>query len=399
MSSVYIHIPYCISKCDYCDFFSVPCTKNLVPDEYVSSLCREIRFFRNLISPIETLYIGGGTPSLLSSKQIESVFLELNEAGFEKDAEITYELNPSDVTEDYLLSLEKNGVTRISLGLQSLSQKALSFVHRRSSLSEVKKSLEIVRKTWKKSLSVDLISSLPFEDEKEFLCSLKELLFYNPSHISLYSLCVEEDTPLGKKINSGKIEYDFDLSDKIWLSGKDFLVENGFVHYEVSNFYKKENGFPCRHNLSYWGLKDYFGFGSGGTGSFFGKKGFRYTNTKNISQYINFWLKNEEALPEKENLREVFKSFIPCEFENLPLKTQVFEFFMMSLRTLDGINLSEVKQRFSYSIPEKVFNLFDRWISLKNARKYFKDGNEFFALTEQGLLFENKFLEEFFEVF
>ena len=399
MSSVYIHIPYCISKCDYCDFFSVPCTKNLVPDEYVSSLCREIRFFRDLISPIETLYIGGGTPSLLSSNQIESVFLELNEAGFEKDAEITYELNPSDVTEDYLLSLEKNGVTRISLGLQSLSQKALSFVHRRSSLSEVKKSLEIVRKTWKKSLSVDLISSLPFEDEKEFLCSLKELLFYNPSHISLYSLCVEEDTPLGKKINSGKIEYDFDLSDKIWLSGKDFLVENGFVHYEVSNFYKKENGFPCRHNLSYWGLKDYFGFGSGGTGSFFGKKGFRYTNTKNIPQYINFWLKNEEALPEKENLKEDFKSFIPCEFENLPLKIQVFEFFMMSLRTLDGINLSEVKKRFSYSIPEKVFNLFDRWISLKNARKYFKDGNEFFALIEQGLLFENKFLEEFFEVF
>ena len=231
MSSVYIHIPYCISKCDYCDFFSVPCSKNLVPDEYVSSLCFEIEFFKDLISPIETLYIGGGTPSLLSKKQLESVFCALNKAGFEKNPEITYELNPSDVTEDYLLSLE------------------------------------IVQKTWKKSFSVDLISSLPFESEEEFLSSLKELLFYNPSHISLYSLCVEEETVLGKKINSGKIKYDFDLSDKIWLSGKDFLVENGFVHYEVSNFYRKENGFPCRHNLSYWSLKDYFGFGSGATGS------------------------------------------------------------------------------------------------------------------------------------
>ena len=120
MSSVYIHIPYCISKCDYCDFFSVPCSKNLVPDEYVSSLCFEIEFFKDLISPIETLYIGGGTPSLLSKKQMESVFCALNKAGFEKNPEITYELNPSDVTEDYLLSLEKIGITRLSLGLQSL---------------------------------------------------------------------------------------------------------------------------------------------------------------------------------------------------------------------------------------------------------------------------------------
>lgn len=399
MSSVYIHIPYCISKCDYCDFFSVPCSKNLVPDEYVSSLCFEIEFFKDLISPIETLYIGGGTPSLLSKKQLESVFCALNKAGFEKNPEITYELNPSDVTEDYLLSLEKIGITRLSLGLQSLSEKALSFVHRRSSLSDVKKSLEIVQKIWKKSFSVDLISSLPFESEQEFLSSLKELLFYNPSHISLYSLCVEEETVLGKKINSGKIKYDFDLSDKIWLSGKDFLVENGFIHYEVSNFYRKENGFPCRHNLSYWSLKDYFGFGSGATGSFFGKNGFRYTNTKDISQYINFWLKNEKPVLKKENLKEIFKNFIPCDFENLPLKTQVFEFFMMSLRTLDGVNLSELKKRFSYLITEKILNLFDRWISLKNARKYFKDGNEFFALTEQGILFENKFLEEFLEVF
>ncbi|MCI7109529.1 MAG: hypothetical protein MR978_05050, partial [Spirochaetia bacterium] len=127
--------------------------------------------------------------------------------------------------------------------------------------------------------------------------------------------------------------------------------------------------------------------------------GFRYTNTKDISQYINFWLKNEKPVLKKENLKEIFKNFIPCDFENLPLKTQVFEFFMMSLRTLDGINLSELKKRFSYLITEKVLNLFDRWISLKNARKYFKDGNEFFALTEQGILFENKFLEEFLEVF
>ena len=162
---------------------------------------------------------------------------------------------------------------------------------------------------------------------------------------------------------------------------------------------RRNCGFPCRHNLSYWSLKDYFGFGSGGTGSFFGKNGFRYTNTKDISQYINFWLKNEKPVLKKENLKEIFKNFIPCDFENLPLKTQVFEFFMMSLRTLDGVNLSELKKRFSYLITEKILNLFDRWISLKNARKYFKDGNEFFALTEQGLLFENKFLEEFLEIF
>lgn len=397
MSALYIHIPYCVSKCDYCDFFSIPCKNKQIPEEYINSLCNEINFrFCNLKKEkIETVFIGGGTPSLLKPEQFDKIFNELNKIGFVENPEITVELNPCDITENLLKNLEKNGVNRLSVGIQTFDDTILKSVHRRSSLNDIENALNLIKKEWKNFLSCDLITSFPGQTENSVLTDLKKILQYSPEHISVYSLVVEEETPLGKRINSSDSEYDFDEADRIWISAKNYLEKSGYVQYEISNFYKKKSGNPCKHNLFYWNLLDYVGVGAGGTGSVFGKNGFRYTNSKNLAEYINFWNNSENAKKIDKNLSYKEKNkFLPLEFEELTVQNQVFEFFMMGLRKNSGICLEDLKNRFDFELSEKINSLFSKWISKNYAEKIKVDEKTFFRLTKQGILFENTFLEE-----
>jgi len=381
--SLYIHIPFCLSKCKYCDFYSIT-SKCKVPKDYVTALCREIeyRLKKHNVNQLSTIYIGGGTPSLLSQKQLESIFDSITAfTQINSDAEITIEVNPDDITAELLEIYKKLPINRISCGIQSLNNEVLSYCGRRADLETNLRALELFSKNWNKELSLDLISGLPNESMESFVDNLQKLISYKPGHISMYSLTIEGNTPFGEMLENGKLNYDFDFSDEMWLKGYKLLEENGYKQYEVSNFCLE--GKESKHNLKYWNHCDYVGCGSGGTGTVYNKDGtgYRWTNIRNIEKYCNFWNKIDDSV-------------IPVEEEHISLEDSKFEFFMMGFRKRSGVKKSEYEKIFKEQIPQSYTTIFEKW----NKNKYLeieeceKDIN--YYLNEKGILFLNALLEE-----
>lgn len=390
--SLYVHVPFCRQKCDYCDFFSIPSNRAscICPDEeYVRSVLTEIRFYvkKYSVSRWKTVYIGGGTPSQLGAKLLFELVSGIKNAVSGKTAdEFTVEMNPEDLTEDILDSAQNAGVDRISIGVQALDQKALDSINRHCSLKTAISAFELLQKKWKKKLSVDFIAGLPGQTYSSFKKQF-EMVFNckNIEHISLYSLTLEENTPLYKKIESGKIKWSQQKTDRMWILGRKILKENGFIPYEVSNFAR--TGAESRHNKVYWHLENYIGCGSGACGSVYGDVSERWTNTCSIKNYENFWLNfnSESEIP--ESIRQV---------EKIDLQTQEFEWLMMGFRLLEGVCSEEFKKRFGKSLEERIGvkdGLFFEWSKKHLARSYKKDGKTFYALNERGLMLLNLFLE------
>lgn len=384
--SLYIHIPFCLSKCDYCDFFSIKCPQK-IQDDYINALCKELLFRKKHFNAdkLKTIYIGGGTPSLLSKNQIKVLtsFIKKNFI-ITDDYEFTFEVNPDDITKELLETLDDCGINRLSCGIQSLSQEVLSFVNRRADNNQNINALETIKKYWNRKLSIDLICGLPFETNDSFLDGLKKILEYNPDHISMYSLVLEEETELYKKIDNLKIEYDFDNTDKMWLEGKSFLQKNGFYQYEVSNFCKSDNF--SRHNMAYWQFESYIGCGSGATGTLYNhNNSFRYTNLNDINKYMTFWNKNIEVK-------------IPEDKELLSDKILSFEYFMMGLRTSFGVSRNKYLDFFKTDFPDKFYKIFNEWekknLAEKRIVKKEDKIDEIYLLNEDGLLFLNSFLDK-----
>ena len=422
---LYVHIPFCTSKCSYCDFFSVPCAKK-IDDEYIDAVLNEAACTASLrdIDSWKTIYVGGGTPSLLSEKQIDRLFSGLLKMSRKAPLEVTMEVNPSDVTESLLDAASASGVTRISCGIQSFSDASLCRVRRRSRASDVYRALSLFEKKRPHALSVDMIARLPEETDASFASGLKTLLSYAPDHISLYSLTVEEGTPLCSEIESGKILHDIDVSDALWISGRDFLCGAGYEQYEVSNFCRR--GCECLHNLAYWNLESYAGIGAGATGTFYRKDvSARFTNTRDIEAYTRFWKSKKidaDDLRSRIFLSDDFRTAhlraerehrdekrmtqgdavqayterrfgeIPFSVEYIDKKTEAFEFFMMGLRMTRGICRETYEARFG-AFPEKAEALFTAWEGRGLALRRKKNGRRFYALTKEGLLFLNEFLE------
>lgn len=390
--SLYVHVPFCRQKCDYCDFFSIPSNRAscVCPDEeYVRSVLNEIRFYvkKYSVSRWKTVYIGGGTPSQLGAKLLFELVSGIKSAVSDKTAdEFTVEMNPEDLTEDILDSAQKAGVDRISTGIQALDQKALDSVNRHCPLQTVISSLELLQKKWKKKLSVDFIAGLPGQTYSSFKKQFETVFnFKNIDHISLYSLTLEENTPLYKKIESGKIKWSQQKTDRMWILGRKILKENGFIQYEVSNFAR--TGAESLHNKVYWHLENYIGCGSGACGSVYGEVSERWTNTCSIKNYENFWL---DFNPESEIPESI------CQVEKIDLQTQEFEWLMMGFRLLEGVCSEEFKKRFGKSLEERIGvkdGLFFEWSKKHLARSCKKDGKTFYALNERGLMLLNLFLE------
>lgn len=390
--SLYVHVPFCRQKCDYCDFFSIPLNRAscVCPDEeYVRSVLNEIRFYvkKYSVSRWKTVYIGGGTPSQLGAKLLFELVSGIKSAVSDKTAdEFTVEMNPEDLTEDILDSAQKAGVDRISTGIQALDQKALDSVSRHCPLQTAISSLELLQKKWKKKLSVDFIAGLPGQTYSSFKKQFETVFnFKNIDHISLYSLTLEENTPLYKKIESGKIKWSQQKTDRMWILGRKILKENGFIQYEVSNFAR--TGAESLHNKVYWHLENYIGCGSGACGSVYGEVSERWTNTCSIKNYENFWLDFNPESEIPESIRQV---------EKIDLQTQEFEWIMMGFRLLEGVCSEEFKKRFGKSLEERIGvkdGLFFEWSKKHLARSYKKDGKTFYALNERGLMLLNLFLE------
>lgn len=390
--SLYVHVPFCRQKCDYCDFFSIPSNRAscVCPDEeYVRSVLNEIRFYvkKYSVSRWKTVYIGGGTPSQLGEKLLFELVSGIKNAVSDKTSdEFTVEMNPEDLTEDILDSAQKAGVDRISTGIQALDQKALDSVNRHCPLQTAISSLELLQKKWKKKLSVDFIAGLPGQTYSSFKKQFETVFnFKNIDHISLYSLTLEENTPLYKKIDSGKIKWSQQKTDRMWILGRKILKENGFIQYEVSNFAR--TGAESLHNKVYWHLENYIGCGSGACGSVYGEVSERWTNTCSIKNYENFWLDFNPESEIPESIRQV---------EKIDLQTQEFEWLMMGFRLLEGVCSEEFKKRFGKSLEERIGvkdGLFFEWSKKHLARSYKKDGKTFYALNERGLMLLNLFLE------
>lgn len=365
--SLYIHIPFCISKCIYCDFYSETdtFTKDLIPEEYIDMLLLELAKRKEYykIDKWKTVYVGGGTPSLLTENQIKRIFKKINE-NTDSTTEITFECNPGDITKEKLDALQKSGVNRLSLGIQSMNDEVLQSCKRRSTKEINLTSINLVKQSNAFTLSIDLISGLPKETMDTFISGLKEIIDLNPHHISLYSLVIENSTSLGKQIKQKQIYCDENVITDQWLAGKDILTSNNYIQYEVSNFCKK--GYECIHNKTYWLLNDYIGIGAGATGTI---NEYRYTNPSSVKQYL-------QCIPEEKEIRDK--------------ETIIFEYLMMGFRMLQGISPIEFSKRFNENLLDRIEPVFTQW---KKANKALVLANGNYALTSEGLLFLNQFLE------
>jgi len=338
--SIYIHIPFCKSICSYCDFCKVLYNKEWVVN-YLKSLRDEIKD-RYMGESVKTIYIGGGTPSSMSLKEIEYL-LTLTKIFNTKDLEeFTFECNIEDICEELLLLLKKFNVNRLSIGIESFDKNKLDFMKRKSNFEDVKNKMNLMRNLGFNNINFDLIYALPKESLSMLKKDLKLFLKLNPEHISTYSLMIEDNTYLGyKKINTIDEELDAEMYEYICKK----LKKSSYTHYEISNFSKA--GYESKHNLVYWNNQEYYGFGCGASGYI---SGVRYDNTRNLTKYLKGEYKNTENLLSEDSI---------MEYE-----------LILGLRKIKGINLQEFYNKYKVNMQD----VFPIKPLLKSGELIYKDG-------------------------
>lgn len=326
---IYIHIPFCKSKCSYCDFTSFANKEKMI-EKYIECLKKEIENKETNNFIVDTIYIGGGTPSFIESKYIKEILETIKDKfNIKEETEITIEVNPGTVNEEKLKDYKKTGINRISIGLQSTNNKILKRIGRIHTYEEFLNTYNLARKVGFKNINVDLMLALPNQTLEDLKDSVEEIIKLNPEHISIYSLIIEEGTKMEELVNSQKIQLPSDeLERKMYWNMKNKLEQNGYIHYEISNFAKK--GFESKHNTNCWNQKEYIGFGLA-SHSYINNE--RFCNTSNIEEYI----KNIENNSIKSNI-EI------CEIQNEEQKKK--EYMLLGLRKIEGVNIGKFKNKF-----------------------------------------------------
>lgn len=363
MAGLYIHIPFCKSRCIYCNFYST--THADMRQRYVDALCREMEMRYPLPSSafgkeLETIYLGGGTPSQLTIPQLKQLFLYINKVYPHSSLhtrEVTIEMNPDDVTVAYAEVLHQLGINRVSMGAQTFDNERLHFLHRRHTSEQVAEAVSRLRAVGIQNISIDLMYGFPNETIEDWQRDIDAALALNVEHISAYCLMIEEGTPLWKwkKVN-GEWAMDEELERQMYELLIDKLTAAGYEHYEISNFAKP--GYRSRHNSSYWHDIPYIGLGAAAHG-YDGEK--RYWNVADIKQYI-------------ENIEQ---GIIPCEEEIIDEDTHYNDQITVALRTSDGLDLTTLSD-------------CHRHYCLREAQRYIDDGlltiaNNRLSLTRKGL--------------
>ncbi len=372
---LYIHIPFCIKKCIYCDFFSVPFDKSL-SEEYVNALCKELILRKQSTGFLKTVYIGGGTPTVLSKKSFLQLFNCLRDNfNFYPDTEITVEMNPGTPDESKIHVLIDSGVNRFSIGVQSFNDNELKFLGRIHNAEDAFKISKLLQKYKIKNFSIDLMYGIPGQTMESWESSLENAVKFSPSHISTYELTLEKNTPLFELIKNSTRKFTLpeeDLIVEMYNFAIDYLSENGFEHYEISNFAKPSQ--KCIHNLNYWNRGEYIGVGAGAH-SFLNNT--RSSNITDINKYIKSI--NSNILPVKESF-----AITPSE----ALKEIIF----LGLRKTEGVNLKSLIT--SNLISEKEVNT-----SIEDLIKTgFLELNEnYLRLTRKGILISNTVMVKLFE--
>ncbi len=335
MSGIYLHIPFCKQACSYCDFYFV--TKPDNKAAFVDKLVKEIRSKKNTVfstETIDTIYFGGGTPSLLTIEQFERIFEAVYDTFKTDRKEVTVELNPDNVTREYLAGLKSAGVNRVSMGVQTFDEDLLRFMNRTHNSAEALQSLELLQKSDINVFTADLIYGNPGQTPEMLDHDLKTLLQFDPPHVSAYSLTIEPKTRLGKQLEMGRlIPAEDETVEKHFELVEEKLKENDIHRYEVSNFAKR--GSEAKHNSKYWEHQNYIGFGPGAHSFWWdgdSKHASRWENQPDLKKYL---------------LKEDFNEGSP---EQLSLKELAEERLMLSLRTRKGISPNELESRYDYSL-------------------------------------------------
>lgn len=371
MAGIYLHIPFCKTRCIYCDFYST--TRSEWTDRYVEALCTELTRRKDYLQgePVHTIYMGGGTPSQLSEKHFRKLFHTLQQVyGLEQCHEITLEANPDDLTEEYTAMLKTLPFNRISMGIQTFHEDTLRLLHRRHTGAQAIRAVELCRKAGFQNISIDLIYGLPGENDFRWNQDLQQAIQLQVEHISAYHLTYEEGTPLYDMLHQHSVqEVDEESSLRFFTSLMDTLKDAGYEHYEISNFCKP--GFHSRHNTAYWQGIAYLGCGPSAH-SFNGSS--RQWNKASLSAYMN-GIEQDTCIYETEQL-DVYTRYNEC--------------VMTGLRTQKGISLKQLHDTFGMQLKDYC---------LRNADTYLKNGqleihNEYLRLTRAGIFISDGIMSD-----
>ena len=380
MAGIYIHIPFCRQKCAYCNFYSVVANTGIstgsmtVLQQYVDALIDEIKLRKNECNePIETIYFGGGTPSLLTIRQIEQIFNTLkNQFSFAENMEITFEGNPESLSENYLENLRRyTPINRLSIGVQSFFEEDLNYLNRKHSSKQAFEAIEYAQKTGFERLSIDLIYGIPTLSNERWMKNLETFFSLDISHLSAYALTVEPNTILDKRIRNFETKSpNEEHIEQQYLILREQLKKHNFEAYETSNFCKNKH--YSKHNSNYWNLSKYYGFGASAH-SFSGVE--RSWNVADINTYIT----------------SVNNKILPSNTEYLTKEMQYNEYVMTAIRTQWGVSVHYIQNRFG----EDFLDHFQKNIAAIPSDWLIFEG-EYVITTEKGALFSDAIAEKLF---
>lgn len=372
---IYIHIPFCRKKCNYCDFYSVKWDKNK-EDNYVKAVIKEVQSYKQKICEkyiVDTIYFGGGTPTVIDPGNIDVIMNSIYDL-FDVDSccEISMEANPNSLTRENLNIYRKAGINRLSIGVQSLNDDILKKIGRLHNSREALKGIHLAQLAGYENINVDLMFNIPGQKINDIESTVKQILNLHIKHISFYSLKLEKNTPLYILEQNKKIKMPGeDLERQMYYAGRDMMEKNNVYQYEISNF--AEKGFECRHNLKYWNQEEYIGLGPDAY-SFLDRK--RYSNPGDIEKYCfsaekSAFIKNVQEILSDENM--------------------VFEFIMLKLRLTKGINVVEFYNKFLFDFNDKYKKQID------HLQKYglIEQSGDYFRLTKRGMDISNYVFEQF----
>lgn len=330
--SLYIHIPFCVRKCGYCDFLSAPADEK-ARDRYVQALLMEIERYRGTETAdrkIKTLYIGGGTPSILSVNQLDCIIQKIKcTFNFYDDIEASMEMNPGTASKEKCRALYQMGINRLSIGLQSTNDKELKTLGRIHSYEDFINTYTWCSEAGFQNINVDLMAALPYQTVESYTTGLRKIIRLAPEHISAYSLILEEGTPFYQKYNSGCYPLPDEEQERLmYRETEQILAQAGYERYEISNYAKK--GYACRHNLVYWQGGDYLGLGLGSSSYM---DGVRFHNTTDLNTYVNQGAYVEDR-------------------EELSVQAKMEEFMFLGLRVMAGVSGTEFEKRFGKTMED-----------------------------------------------
>ena len=365
-TGLYIHIPFCIKKCKYCDFVSFVDKADFF-DEYIDKILKEAKEYKNF--KIDTIFIGGGTPTVLSSSQLEKLIAGINNIFDISDKyEMTIEANPKTLDNEKLAVLKAYGVNRISVGVQSFCDSELQAIGRIHNAKTANNTIELIKENGFDNFNIDLMTGLPNQTKESLLHTLDCAISLNPAHISCYSLILEEGTPLYDEYEKGVYSLVYDEYDReLYSFVCDYLMKNGYIQYEISNFSKK--GFESKHNLKYWNCDEYIGLGVSAHSYL---DGIRFYNTHNLCEYLNENFHSDEKTILSEN-------------------DKISEYIIMRLRLYDGINEEEFYKRFKKDFYPIYKEIIDKFI--ENDLMIYE--NNSYKLSKKGMDVSNSIMCEF----